>query len=156
MNKQIALLALSFALLLAPSSCSQDTTTLLTGGTWEFIDATTTSEHNDIIAMISRYSAYMADGTLVFNEDETWVADSHLLDDPSTGTWSLMGEDQFVLDKTTAIWSIVGEQFVMTYDDTGTPYTCIIDVLSKSELKYTERIQWDNLRFYYLTTSWKR
>jgi len=140
MKKQIALLALSIALLLALGSCTQDASTLLTDGTWAFQEMTTTSEDSMIIAYVALAEYALDAATLVFNEDETFIIDAPLLQEAMTGTWSVVAE----------------EKLVLTYDGNDAPSTSTIDVLSKSELKYIEKIPAENLQFHDLTTSWKR
>ncbi len=144
MKKRISLIAIAFALLLALGSCSQDANTQLTDGAWVFQDMTTTSEDSTIIAFITLAKYALDASTLVFNEDKTFVIDAPRLQEAETGTWSVVAE----------------EKLIMTYDDNSAPSTSTIDVLSKSELKYTEKMPYETpegaLEFNDLTTSWKR
>lgn len=81
----------------------------------------------------------MTDATLVFNGDGTYIIDSPLTEDPSTGTWSLVGDDQLIMDP-----------------DDMSASTANIEKLSKDELKYIETFSDEGGNPYSVTTSWVR
>lgn len=139
MKKLFSISAISLLAIFLLSSCSKDATTLLTDGTWNFSNMTTDSDDPDIIALITLGKAVFTDGTLEFNADETFIMDAPLLEEPMTGTWSLIGDDQLVMD--------IDDQL---------PSTANIDVLSKSELKYIETYVDQEMKSYNVTTSWTR
>ena len=61
------------------------------------------------------------------------------MEEPTSGTWSLIGEDQLILTEAG-----------------GVPSTANIDVLSKKELKYIETFIDLSQNTYSVTTSWTR
>lgn len=121
------------------SGCEKDQKTLLTDGVWNFKSMTTDSEDETTQDLIFVASAFMSGSTMEFISDGTFLSTSPLADEPSSGTWSLIGDDQLILTPEGELAS-----------------TANIDVLSKSELKYIETY-WDiNQNPYTITTSWSR
>ncbi len=125
--------------LLLVTGCESDNKTLLTDGVWKFSNMTTDSEDQNIIALITLGKAILTDGTLEFKADQSYILTAPLLQDPETGTWSLIGEDQLILDSD---------------GDLGS--TANIETLSKKELKYIETFVDAEMKHYSVTTSWSR
>lgn len=125
--------------LLSLTGCETDNKTLLTDGVWKFSNMTTDSEDQDIIAWVTLGKAILTDGTLEFKTDQSYILTAPLLEDPETGTWSLVGEDQLILDSD---------------GDLGS--TANIETLSKKELKYIETFVDAGMNSYSVTTSWSR
>jgi len=125
--------------LLSLTGCETDNKTLLTDGVWKFSNMTTNSEDQDIIGLVTLGKAILTDGTLEFKSDQSYILTAPLLEDPQTGTWSLVGEDQLILDSD---------------GDLGS--TANIETLSKKELKYIETFVDTEMNNYSVTTSWSR
>jgi hypothetical protein len=125
--------------LLSLTGCETDNKTLLTDGVWKFSNMTTDSEDQNIIALVTLGKAILTDGTLEFKSDQSYILTAPLLEDPETGTWSLVGEDQLILDSD---------------GDLGS--TANIETLSKKELKYIETFVDAEMNNYSVTTSWSR
>lgn len=139
MKKSFPGIAVIAIALLLFTGCETDNNALLTDGIWNFSNMTTDSEDQDIIALITLGKAILTDGTLEFKTDETYILTAPLLQDPEIGTWSLIGEDQLILD---------------SEGDFGS--TANIDVLSKKELTYLETFVDAEMNRYNVTTSWSR
>ncbi len=129
---------IAIALLLF-TGCESDNKTLLTDGVWKFSNMTTDSEDQDIIALITLGKAILTDGTMEFKADETFILSAPLLQESQTGTWSLIGDDQLIMDNE---------------GDLGS--TANIDVLTKKELKYIETFVDTEMNRYNVTTSWSK
>ncbi len=126
-------------LLLTLTGCETDNKSLLTDGVWKFSNMTTDSEDQDIIALITLGKAILTDGTMEFKADETFILSAPLLQESQTGTWSLIGDDQLIMDNE---------------GDLGS--TANIDVLTKKELKYIETFVDTEMNRYNVTTSWSK
>jgi hypothetical protein len=132
--------AMAILMALTLGSCSDpDASTLLTDGTWKFKDATTDSEDQDIKTLILLYKALLIDGTMNFQGDGTFIMTAPLMEEPQTGSWSLIGDDQLVLTRE-------GEP----------PQTANINELSEEKLKYVETYVDAEGGVYSLTTTWTR
>lgn len=126
-------------LLLTLTGCETDNSTLLTDGVWDFENLTTDSEDETIQGFMALGKALLTDATMEFQVSGDYILDSPLLEEPETGTWSLVGDDQLILDP-----------------DDELPSTGNIETLSKKELKYMETYYDDNQNPYTITTTWTR
>ena len=125
--------------MLTLTSCETDNKNLLTDGVWTFQSLTTDSEDENVSTLILIASALMTDATMEFQESGTYIMDSPLANQPTTGDWELIGEDQLILTPDGEIAS-----------------TSSIETLSKSELKYKETLVDEQLNSYSVTTTWSR
>ena len=124
----------------ALSGCEQDANTLLTDGVWTFENMTTDSEDETIQSIVAFGKAFMTDATLEFSGDGTYILSSPLSDQPSTGTWSLIGSDQLTMDP-----------------DGDEPFsTGNIETLTKDKLTYIETFMDEQQQSYTTTTTWVR
>ena len=121
------------------TGCEKDPDTLLTDGIWNFETLTTDSEDEDIHSLVALAKALMTDATLEFQGAGTYIIDSPLMDNPTTGTWSLIGDDQLILDP-----------------DDELPSTANIETLTKKELTYLETYSDMQMNPYTITTTWIR
>ncbi len=141
MKNLFSVLGLAILMMLAMTSCADpDASTQLTDGIWNFDDMTTDSEDDNIKGLILLGKALLTDATMDFQSDKTYMMDSPLADEPETGTWSLIGDDQLIL----------------TPDDDGFPSTANINELTKDKLKYVETFVDQEMNAYSVTTSWVR
>jgi len=139
MRNTISGIALTLLLMLTLTACEKDNQTLLTDGIWTFKNMTTDSEDETISGLIVFAKALLTDATLEFQEGGTYIIDSPLANEPSTGDWQLVGEDQLIMDPDDEIAS-----------------TSNIETLSKSELTYMETFVDAQMNSYTVTTSWTR
>lgn len=139
MKKILSGISMIAVCMLLVTGCETDNKTLLTDGVWNFSNMTTDSEDEGIIALITLGKAILTDGTMEFKTDETYILSAPLLQEPQTGTWSLIGDDQLIMDSD---------------GDLGS--TANIDVLTKKELKYIETFVDTEMSRYNVTTSWSR
>jgi len=139
MRNTISGIALTLLVMLTLTACEKDNQTLLTDGIWTFKNMTTDSEDETISGLIVFAKALLTDATLEFQEGGTYIIDSPLANDPSTGDWQLVGEDQLIMDPDDEIAS-----------------TSNIETLSKSELIYIETFVDAQMNTYTVTTSWTR
>lgn len=132
-------LAISLFLLIAFTGCEQDPSTLLTGGVWTFENLATDTDDETIRSLVALGKAFFTDATLEFQDDGTYIITSPLMDDPTTGTWSLIGEDQLIMDPDDELSS-----------------TANIEILTKKELTYIETYIDMDQNPYSVTTTWIR
>ncbi|MCK5135236.1 MAG: lipocalin family protein [Bacteroidales bacterium] len=132
-------LLLSLFFLFTLTSCEKDQNALLTDGAWTFKNMTTDSEVETIQSFIALAKALFTDATLEFQAGGNYLITSPLMQEPSTGTWSLVGDDQLILNPE-------GEAV-----STGN-----IETLSKSQLTYIETFTDSNMNTYSVTTTWIR
>ena len=125
--------------MLTLTSCETDNKNLLTDGVWTFKSLTTDSEDETISGLITLAEILMTGATMEFQDGGTYIMDSPLIEDPTTGDWQLIGEDQLILTPDGEIAS-----------------TSSIETLSKSELKYKETLVDEQLNSYSVTTTWSR
>jgi len=111
---------------------------MLTDGVWNFKNMTTDSEDETTQSLVFLAKALMTESTIEFKPDGTYLQTSPLTDEPVSGTWSLIGDDQLVLNSEGELTS-----------------TANIEVLSKSELSYMETYS-DLSQTYTVTTSWSK
>ena len=121
------------------TGCEADNKTLLTDGVWTFKSLTTDSEDETISGLITLAEILMTGATMEFQDGGTYIMDSPLIEDPTTGDWQLIGEDQLILEP-----------------DGEAVSTSSIETLSKSELTYIETLVDEQLNSYTVTTSWSR
>jgi hypothetical protein len=139
MRKIIAGLAVAMLVMFTLTGCETDNKTLLTDGVWTFKSLTTDSEDETISGLITLAEILMTGATMEFQDGGTYIMDSPLIEDPTTGDWQLVGEDQLILEP-----------------DGEAVSTSSIETLSKSELTYIETFVDDQLNSYTVTTSWSR
>jgi len=139
MNKLFSGIVLIAILMLSLTGCETDNTTLLTDGVWKFSNMTTDSDDETIAGFIALGKALLTDATMEFQSGGDYIMDSPLLDDPVSGSWSLIGDDQLILDA-----------------DDQAPSTANIETLTKDKLKYIETYVDENMDSYNVTTTWTR
>ncbi|MGW8314141.1 MAG: lipocalin family protein [Bacteroidales bacterium] len=122
------------------SGCEKDQKTLLTDGIWKFKSMTTNSDDETTQDFIFVANALMSGATMEFKSDGTYLTTSPLADEPTSGTWSLIGDDQLIL----------------TPEGASVSQPNNIEVLSKSELKYLETGIDLSQNPHTITTSWSR
>ncbi len=125
--------------LLTLTGCETDNTALLTDGVWKFENMTTDSDDETIKGVVALGKALLTDATMEFQSGGEYILTSPLVEDPETGSWSLIGDDQLILDA-----------------DDQPPSTANIETLTKKELKYIETYVDENIESYSLTTTWTR
>lgn len=131
--------AVSLLILFSTTGCDQDNKTLLTDGIWNFKTLTTDSEDENTQNWILLAKALMTEATIEFQEDGTYILNSPLMEEPTTGTWSLIGDDQLVMNP-----------------EGGVTSTQNIQVLTRNELKYLETVPDFSQNPATTTTSWTR
>lgn len=130
---------MSLFIMFTLTGCETDNKTLLTDGVWTFQNMTTDSEDDNIVAFLALGKALLSDATLEFQEGGSYIITSPLVDDPSTGDWQLIGEDQLIMEAE-------GEL----------PSTSNIETLSKDKLSYMETFTDTQMNSYTVTTTWSR
>jgi len=73
--------------ILTLTGCETDNATLLTDGVWIFQSMTTDSEESVIIFLVSLGQALLTEATMEFQEGGTYILDSPLVENPTTGEW---------------------------------------------------------------------
>ncbi len=121
------------------TGCETDNATLLTDGVWTFQSMTTDSEESSIISLVSLAQALLTEATMEFQEGGTYILTSLLVENPTTGEWELIGEDQLIIDP----------------DDEASSTSRII-TLTKDKLSYTESFVDGQMSSYTVTTIWVR
>ena len=139
MKNMIKGFALTMLVMLMLTGCETDNKNLLTDGVWTFSNLTTTSEDELITSIIALGKAVLTDATLEFQEGGTYILTSPLVEEPTTGEWSLIGEDQLILNP-----------------DDETPSTANIETLTKDKLSYMETYVDAEMNPYTVTTTWVR
>ncbi len=139
MRNIISGIVMSLFVLFTMTGCEKDNKTLLTDGVWTFQNMTTDSEDETILGFIALGKALLSDATLEFQEGGTYIITSPLVDDPSTGEWSL-----------------IVEQIIMNPDGNELPSTSNIETLTKDKLSYKETLIDTGLNSYKVTTTWTR
>ena len=132
-------IAFTLFVMLTLTACEKDNATLLTDGVWTFQNLTTDSEDEDLINLVALAKALLTDATMEFQEGGTYIMTSPLVEDPTTGEWQLVGEDQLILDP----------------DDEAIS-TANIETLSKDKLSYLETFTDAQMNTYTITTTWTR
>jgi hypothetical protein len=139
MKKILSGFAVSLLVLFVLTGCSDEPGTLLTDGVWHFANVSTDSQDNNVQQLVAWYKALLTDATLEFQSGGTYLITSPLMEEPESGTWSLVGEDQLILHPTD-----------------GSTSTANIEELTKKKLSYIETYIDQSQNSYSLTTSWKR
>jgi hypothetical protein len=139
MKNSIAGIAVSLFVMFSLTGCEKDNQTKLTDGVWTFQNLTTDSEDETVISLVALGKALMTDATMEFQEGGTYIMTSPLMEEPTTGSWQLIGEDQLILDP-----------------DDELPSTSNIETLSKDKLSYMETFVDVQLNSYTVTTTWTR
>jgi len=121
------------------SACESDNATLLTDGVWTFQSMTTDSDDSSIISLVSLGQALLTEATMEFQEGGTYILDSPLVENPITGEWELIGDDQLFLDPDNEVSS-----------------TSKIEALTKDKLSYTESFVDGQMNTYEVTSTWTR
>jgi len=121
------------------TACETDNATLLTDGVWTFQSMTTDSEDNSILSLVSLGQAILTEATMEFQEGGTYILDSPLVENPTTGEWQLIGDDQLVIDPDDEVSS-----------------TSKIETLTKDKLSYSETFVDGQMNSYTITTTWTR
>jgi len=132
-------IAISLFLACLLTACETDNETLLTGGVWTFKSMTTDSEESNIISLVSLGQALLTGATMEFQEGGTYIMDSPLVENPTTGEWQLLGEDQLILDP----------------DDEASS-TSKIESLTKDKLSYSESFTDGEMNTYKVTSTWTK
>lgn len=125
--------------MLSLTGCETDNKNLLTDGLWTFQSLTTDSENENVTTLLVIAEALMNNATMEFQEGGTYIMDSPLANEPTTGEWQLIGDNQLILEPEGEVTS-----------------TSNIETLSKSELKYTETLVDEQMNSYTITTSWTK
>lgn len=139
MRNTISGVVLLLILMLSLTACDKDNSTLLTDGVWTFQSLTTDSDDDDIVGLVALGNAILTDATLELQEGGTYILTSPLVDDPTTGEWQLIGDDQLILDP-----------------DDELPSTSNIETLTKDKLSYMETFVDAQMNSYTVTTTWTR
>ena len=121
------------------TSCEKDPSTLLTDGIWTFENLETDSQDDNVKTLVALGKAFLTDATMEFQADGTYIITSPLMDEPTTGTWSLIGDDQLVMDP-----------------DDELPSTGNIETLTKDQLTYMETFTNLDTDPYTISTTWIR
>ena len=121
------------------TACETDNATLLTDGVWTFQSMTTDSDDSSIISLVSLGQALLTEATMEFQEGGTYILDSPLLENPTTGEWELIGDDQLFLDPDNEVSS-----------------TSKIETLTKDKLSYSETFVDQQMNTYEITSTWTR
>ena len=112
---------------------------LLSDGIWTFSDLTSDTEDQTLQTFTLIAKALLTDATLEFQEDGNYLISSPLSEEPSTGTWQLIGNDQLIMTS-----------------EGDLPSTGNIETLTKEKLSYIETMVDDELGTYSVTTTWVR
>lgn len=139
MRNIISGIALSLIVMLTLTGCETDNKTLLTDGVWTFQNLTTDSEDETVIGLVTLAKALLTDATMEFQEGGSYIMTSPLVEDPTTGEWQLIGEDQLILEP-----------------DDAVPSTSNIETLAKDKLSYMETFVDGQMNTYTITTTWVR
>jgi hypothetical protein len=138
-RNSIAGFAMGLFVLFAATGCEQDQKILLTDGIWNFKDMTTDSEDETTQGLVFLAKALMTEATMEFQGSGEYMMSSPLMEEPTTGGWTLIGDDQLILTPEGEVAS-----------------TANIQVLSKNELKYIETYVDLSQNPYTVTTTWTK
>jgi hypothetical protein len=139
MNKSLSALGFALMVVFTITGCDTDKVALLTDGVWDFENMTTNSGDASIKALVLAWKAAMTDATFEIQAGGDYIIVAPLLEEPETGTWSLVGDDQLILTR-----------------DGGFPSTANIETLSRKELKYIQTYVDQQMNSYSVTTIWVR
>ncbi len=139
MRKLIKGIGIILFTLLSLTACERDSETLLTEGVWNFKSMTTDSEDSAIISLVSLGQALLTGATMELQEGGTYILDSPLVENPTTGEWELIGEDKLILDP-----------------DNGVSSTSKLKTLTEDKLSYTEDFVDGQMNPYKVRSTWTR
>ena len=131
--------AIIFFAVLTLTGCETDNATLLTDGVWTFQSMTTDSEESSIISLVSLGQALLTEATMEFQEGGTYILDSPFVENPTTGDWQLIGDDQLLIDP-----------------DNEASSTSRIETLTEDKLSYVETFADGQMNPYKVTNTWVR
>jgi len=140
MKKVVSGIALSLIVLFILTGCEKDNQVLLTDGVWTFQSMTTDSEDETVSSLIGLAAILMTGATMEFQEGGTYIIDSPLFDNPTTGDWQMIGDSQLILDPD-------GEELAST---------STIETITKDKLSYSETLVDQQMVSYKVTTTWTR
>ena len=142
MKKLLSGLGIALMLMITMTGCSDpEASAQLTDGIWNFSNMTTDSEDETTQGLIALAKALFTDATMEFQSGGDYIQDSPLLEEPETGTWSLIGDDQLIITPD-------GENSI--------PSTANINELTKDKLVYVVTYVDQELNPYTVTTTWTR
>lgn len=121
------------------TGCKTDNASLLTDGVWTFQSMTTDSDDPSIISLVSLGQAILTGANMEFQEGGTYIMTSPLVENPTTGEWELIGDDQLIIDP----------------DNEGSS-TSKINTLTEEKLSYTENFTDGQMNPYKVTSSWTK
>ena len=129
-------------LMLTMTGCSDpEASAQLTDGIWNFSNMTPDRKDETIKGFVALAKALFTDATMEFQDGGVYIQDSPLMEEPETGTWSLVGDDQLIL----------------TPDgDDSFPQPANINELTKDKLRYIQTFTDTELNTYSVTTTWTR
>jgi hypothetical protein len=139
MRKIVKGIAIILFTVLTLTGCETDNATLLTDGVWTFQNMTTDSEESGIISLVSLAKALLTEASMEFQEGGTYIMTSPFVENPTTGEWELIGEDQLIIDP----------------DDEASSTSNII-TLTEDKLSYTEDFVDGQMNPYKVTSTWGR
>jgi hypothetical protein len=139
MRKIVKGIAIILFTVLTLTGCETDNATLLTDGLWTFQSMTTDSEESSIISLVSLAQALLTEASMEFQEGGSYIMTSPLVENPTTGEWELIGEDQLIIDP-----------------DNKASSTSNIITLTEDKLSYTEDFVDGQMNTYKVTTTWGR
>jgi len=139
MRKLIKGIGIILFTFLSLTACETDSETLLTEGVWTFKSMTTDSEDSAIISLVSLGQALLTGATMELQEGGSYILDSPLVENPTTGEWDLIGEDQLILDP-----------------DNGASSTSRLKTLTEDKLSYTEDFVDGQMNPYKVTSTWTK
>jgi len=139
MRNIIKITAIILFAVLALTGCQKDNSTLLTAGVWTFQSMTTDSEESSVISLVSLGQALLTGATMEFQEGGTYILTSPFVENPTTGDWELIGDDQLLIDP-----------------DNEASSTSNIKTLTADKLSYSEDFVDGEMNAYKVTTTWVR
>lgn len=139
MKNIISGIAMSLFVILLLTACETDNATLLTEGVWTFQDKSADSEESSIISLVSLEKALLTEATMEFQEGGTYILSSPLVENPTTGEWQLIGDDQLILDP-----------------DGKASSTSKIETLTRDKLSYSEDFLDGEMNPYKVTSTWTK
>ena len=141
MKKLLSGLGIALMLMITMTGCSDpEASAQLTDGIWNFSNMTTDSENEAIQLTFKGLKAYHTDATIEFQSGGDYIK-TYLLEDPETGSWSLIGDDQLIITPD-------GEN---NYQPPAN-----INELTKDKLVYVQTWPDEEMNTFSVTTTWTR
>jgi hypothetical protein len=141
MKKLLSGLGIALMLMITMTGCSDpEATAQLTDGIWNFSNMTTDSEDESIQLVVNGLKVLHTDATMEFQEGGEYIK-NYLVGDPQTGTWTLIGDDQLILNPD-------GEDEITS--------TAKISELTANRLSYVVTVPDSELNTYKVTTTWTK